>query len=137
MSYYDHSERRGFPWFIVWIITFSLFAIFGIGTCTFRGCSPDYSDGYRAGVVSKLSKKGFFVKSWEGDLLVGGMEEARKGGGLVPSVFSFSVTDDAIAKKIAEIQTTGKRVRLHYRQWFGRPIGQIDTNYVIDAVETE
>ena len=123
-------------WTRIWLVVICLMLLFGIGTCAIGGCTPDYSDGYRAGVVSKLSKKGVLMKSWEGDLIVGGMEQAAKGGGLVPMVFHFSVTDDAVAKKIAEIQTSGKRVRLHYVEWLMHP-AKIDTGYVVDEVVEE
>jgi hypothetical protein len=33
------------------------------------GCAATYSDGDRAGIVTKWSHKGFIHKSWEGQLL--------------------------------------------------------------------
>ena len=48
------------------IVLFLAFFMFG-----------SYSDGYRAGTVTKLSKKGFIIKTYEGELntgaLAGGM----------------------------------------------------------------
>lgn len=59
------------------------------------------SDGVRTGVVQKFSKKGWVIKSWEGELVMQG-EKIRgnqygvKGG----NVWKFSVNDPEIAKVI-------------------------------------
>jgi prepilin-type N-terminal cleavage/methylation domain-containing protein len=71
-----------------------------------KGCSQ--SEGSRVGIISKISKKGVAMKSWEGDLLLG--------TGNSTTVWSFSVDDEAVVKQIQEAMRSGKRVELTYEQ---------------------
>lgn len=73
-----------------------------------KGCSQ--SEGSRVGIISKISKKGIAMKSWEGDLLLG--------TGNSTTVWSFSVNDDKIVAQIQEAMRSGKRVELTYEQAF-------------------
>lgn len=100
-------------------------------------CVPNYSDGSRVGVITKFSHKGLAIKSWEGEMNLGGMREEsdEKGNSyLVANIFKFSVTDPAIIKRVQDAMLNGKRTELVYRQWLMHPIG-IDTSYVITAVK--
>src|SRR5580700_9744907 len=72
-----------------------------------------YSDGERAGFVQKFSKKGWLCKTWEGELLLATVP------GAIPEKFEFTVSDDAVARKIMD--GMGKRVVLHYAQHKGVP----------------
>ena len=72
-----------------------------------------YSSGDRAGYVQKLSKKGFIVKTWEGELALVSMP------GQAPEIFLFTVPNDEVASKIND--SLGKRVKLHYEQHIGIP----------------
>ena len=67
-----------------------------------------YSEGERAGYVQKLSKKGFFCKTWEGEMAMVTMP------GTVAEKFLFTVPTDAIAARLNA--SVGKRVALHYQQ---------------------
>jgi hypothetical protein len=53
------------------------------GLFLFSGCSHNYSDGYRVGYVRKFSRKGLIWKSWEGELLLGGVVST---GGKSPEI---------------------------------------------------
>jgi prepilin-type N-terminal cleavage/methylation domain-containing protein len=94
------------------------------------GCGSVYSDGHRAGVVTKLSRKGYVNKSWEGELALGGAS-ADSNGLAVARTWSFSITDEDVAKKVQEALDNGKRVSLHYDQYAVKPI-TIDTPYVVN-----
>jgi hypothetical protein len=72
-----------------------------------------YSSGERAGYVQKFSKKGFLVKTWEGELAMVNLP------GTMPEKFVFSVRDDSVAARINA--TLGKRVVLMYDQHIGVP----------------
>lgn len=72
-----------------------------------------YSSGERAGYVQKFSKKGFIVKTWEGELAMVSLP------GTLPEIFYFTVPSDEVAAKINA--SLGKRVRLHYEQHIGVP----------------
>ena len=73
----------------------------------------NYSEGERAGVVQKFSKKGWICKTWEGELNMVVLP-----GGL-PEKFFFTVWDDATAANIN--RSVGKRVSLHYVEKVGLP----------------
>lgn len=98
------------------------------------GCG-NYSDGTRAGIVTKFSKKGIAVKSYEGELVIGGLRNRTDGKGVEANIFEFTVHDDGIVKEIEKALTTGKRVTLYYRQKFIRGFVIEDTSYTITKVE--
>jgi hypothetical protein len=88
----------------------------------------NYSTGERAGWVQKFSKKGWFCKTWEGEMAMVSMP------GAAPEKFAFTVWDEAVAAKINDI--VGKRVALHYEQKVGLPTSCFgDTRYYITAVD--
>ena len=104
----------------------------------FSGCGFRYSDGYRAGVVRKFSKKGVFVKTWEGEMLLN--YSANEQGAVVPEVWEFSVHADnpneyQVASDIEKALEKGERVKLHYaeRLYFWPFNG--NTGYFIEKVE--
>lgn len=92
-----------------------------------------YSDGERAGTISKFSRRGYVFKTYEGVLNVGGF--SGETGSLTPQFFDFSVKDDAIAQKITEAVKTGQRVTLHYEEKILRLPWNGETKYYITDVE--
>ena len=102
-------------------------------------CAPHYSDGGRAGTVTKFSHKGWFYKTWEGSMNQGGMKTVTNSDGqesLVPNAFDFHV-DDKDKGIIADLEIardTGRRVTIQYQQWGLRP-PTIDSSYVVTAVK--
>ena len=85
-----------------------------------------YSEGYRSGVVQKISKKGFIFKTYEGELvLIGNNVSFEK--------FVFSIKNDSIANVMTSME--GKKVMLHYTQTIGKLSFFGDTNYFIDGVQ--
>ncbi len=99
--------------------------------CTLSACGQNYSDGTRVGVVTKLSQKGLFFKSWEGEMLMA--LPSQTVGTIQPEKFVFNV-DPAVESKVEEAMKSGKRVELMYRQWLVRP-PTIDSDYVIIDVK--
>jgi hypothetical protein len=86
-----------------------------------------YSDGERAGVLQKFSRKGWVCKTWEGELAMTTVP------GVAPELWGFTVRDDEVARHVNS--ALGKRVTLHYREHPGVPttcFGQ--TPYYVDAV---
>lgn len=92
-----------------------------------------YSDGERAGTVSKFSRRGFVFKTYEGVLNVGGF--SGETGSLTPQYFDFSVRDDAVATKITDAVKTGQRVTLHYEEKILKMPWNGETKYYITDVE--
>lgn len=94
-------------------------------------CGRGYSEGDRAGVVSKLSNKGLVYKSWEGQLNLGGTTNSTDG--IVASTWEFTVVDPTLVPKIQEAMNSGKRVNLHYSQWLASGC-TMDTQYEVTGV---
>ncbi len=108
--------------------------VFAVRGCV-TGCGADYSNGERTGTVTKFSKKGVWLKSWEGELIMNGILQGSQGA-FVANVFQFSVReeDTTTIKAIQKALESGQRVSLVYRQWLGHPLS-IDTDYEIKEVK--
>ncbi len=85
-----------------------------------------FSEGYRAGELIKISKRGLLFKTWEGRLSQGVSEEQQ---------FNFSVqkSDTEVLEKLKEFQ--GKRVKVTYIERFGTFFWLGDTKYYVKEVE--
>lgn len=85
-----------------------------------------FSEGYRAGELVKISKRGVIFKTWEGRLSQGVSEEQQ---------FDFSVqkSDSGIIEKLKELQ--GKEVKLTYIERFGTFAWMGETKYYVKEVE--
>lgn len=85
-----------------------------------------FSDGIRSGELIKISHKGYFVKTWEGELSQG-LSGAQ--------IFSFSVLDQKVVEQLKDYQ--GQYVKVEYVErmdtffWWG------DSKYYITKVEPE
>jgi hypothetical protein len=87
-----------------------------------------YSEGDRAGVVQKFSKRGWICKTWEGELAMYVV------GGVAPQIWNFSVRDDAVAQQL--LAAVGQQVRLHYTEHPGLPTNCFgETDYFVRSVE--
>lgn len=96
-------------------------------------CGRGYSVGERSGTVYKLSYKGLMYKSYEGELLLG-TATGGNNGTMTPDVWKFTVVDQNVAHKIQAANEAGRRVTLHYVQWFQSPCS-MDTDYEIVDVD--
>ncbi|WP_025741651.1 hypothetical protein [Aquimarina pacifica] len=85
-----------------------------------------YSKGTRSGELIKFSHKGVFFKTWEGEISQG-ISGAQ--------IFSFSVEDDIIVKKLEKLQ--GRYVKLTYKERFTKMAWLGDTKYFIIEAEEE
>ena len=94
-----------------------------------------YSDGTRVGSLVKLSRKGYVFKTYEGQLMVGGMSDGT--GTFNSTTWDFSVDgdNDAVVNALNESQRTGQRVSLHYEEKFFKLPWNGDTEYFVISVE--
>lgn len=87
-----------------------------------------YSDGDRAGVLQKFSKRGWICKTWEGEIAMYVV------GGVAPQIWHFSVRDDRVARELES--AVGQQVRLHYAEHRGLPTNCFgETDYFVNRVE--
>ena len=107
-------------------------AIGGIG-----GCSN--SEGSRVGVVNKFSRKGLTWKTYEGTLIVGGVQNRpnAKGGGYnsVAANWDFTVKDKSLIPAIESAMDSGHRVKLSYKQVAAQMPWNGETSYFVTAVK--
>jgi hypothetical protein len=86
-----------------------------------------YSEGERAGILQKFSRKGWFCKTYEGELAMSIVP------GVTPTIWSFSVREDNVVPEL--YQALGKRVVLHYKEHRGVPTNCFgSTPYYVDKV---
>lgn len=95
----------------------------------FNGLGRGYSKGSRVGNITKLSNKGFIIKSNEGEMLIGGKNLSTAG-----MLFRFSIMDEEIKNKVEDALGSSALVRLHYEQFLISPIS-VNSSYVIVNVE--
>ena len=80
---------------------------------TWFSLSWAYSEGERAGVLQKFSKKGWICKTYEGELALYVV------GGVAPQIWYFSTRDEKLAQQLAT--SVGDQIRLHYSEHRGVP----------------
>jgi hypothetical protein len=95
-----------------------------------------YSEGVRAGVVLKVSKKGALFKTYEGqlDLLSFG---AVKSSNQLSQTFEFSIYKDDFRtiQKLEEVALSGARINLRYEEKYAALPWRGDTKYFAVGVE--
>lgn len=84
-----------------------------------RGCSGNYSEGTRVGNVTKLSFKGGYAKTWEGELVMGGVRAGRDSDGnatVSGNVWAFTVEKDRqdLLDALQDAMDHNRTVRIKY-----------------------
>src|SRR5450432_4204769 len=116
--------KRFLMWTVAIIVLFFIIYIFINVTFT-------YSEGNRAGRLIKFSNKGYFFKTYEGELNLGGINSVD-GGVLVNNMWDFSVTDTAVADSLLKLE--GRDINLHYKEKMSVLFWRGDTRYIVDRV---
>jgi hypothetical protein len=99
-----------------------LFGLYTWGTLSFS-----YSDGERAGVLQKFSRKGWLCKTYEGELAMTTVP------GVAPTIWTFSVQEDDVAAQLRD--AVGRKVMLHYNEHRGVPTRCFaETSYFVTAL---
>ena len=94
---------------------------------TWLSLTWSYSEGERAGVLQKFSRKGYVCKTDEGELALYIV------AGVAPQIWEFTVRDPAVAADLYHY--VGRRVQLHYSEHKGVPSSCFgDTSYFVDRV---
>jgi hypothetical protein len=95
-----------------------------------------YSEGSRAGTIVKLSRRGVLVKTYEGQLNLGGF--SGETGSPASSLWEFSVSNGKkeVIQQLEEASLNGKRVKLYYKEKFFQWTLLGDTRYFIYKVES-
>lgn len=92
-------------------------------------CGLTYSEGTRSGILTKVSKKGYVFKTFEGELNIGGIDQGD--GTIMPmTIFRFSIEDEKTYHKLDSLQ--GRKVIVHYNQVIKNFFWQGETDYFVD-----
>ncbi len=102
----------------------------------------DYSDGDRVGVIQKLSKKGIFCKTWEGEMLLGGLKKQVNVSSdgkstttsMVANTFHFTVEDESLLPAVKAAMESGQPVTISYREEL-ISFCRSDESYFVTAVK--
>lgn len=95
----------------------------------------NFSSGFRVGVPVKLSKKGVLVKTFEGQLNIGGLTSGEQG--VIPTQWDFTVpnSNDMAFKRIESAMEKGVRAKLYYKEKYIKLPWRGDTKYFVYQVE--
>jgi hypothetical protein len=91
-----------------------------------------YSEGYRAGLLQKFSRKGTFFKTYEGEMILSSVS-GNNNVVIASEKFLFSVTSDSLAARLDTLQ--GSNVIVHYKQKNSPLPWKGDTPYLVDGVK--
>ncbi len=98
-----------------------------------------YGDGYRVGVIQKMSKKGVIFKTYEGELSQGfidGSAATAEGTGVGTKIWYFTVQNDAgVLGQIDHAIEANKKVKLFYKEKYTNLPWVGDTRQVVFKVE--
>jgi hypothetical protein len=94
-----------------------------------------YSDGYRAGLLQKFSRKGTIFKTYEGELVLSSVSgtSGNNSAVIASEKFYFSVRSDSLAMQLDTLQ--GMSVIVHYRQKNAPLFWRGDSPYLVDGVK--
>ena len=112
--------------FTVMVVILLVVVLAGSALWTWFSLSWPYSEGERAGVLQKFSKKGWVCKTYEGELALYVV------GGVGPQIWYFSTRDEGVAKKLFSV--VGQKLQLHYTEHRGVPTNCFaDTPYFAES----
>ena len=107
------ETRRPRRWLLRLVLFLPLLALLVGGLWTWFTLSWSYSEGERAGVLQKFSRKGWICKTYEGELALYIV------GGVAPQIWHFSTRDPDLARELSK--SVGRSIRLHYSEHRGVP----------------
>jgi hypothetical protein len=88
--------------------------------------SWSYSEGDRAGVLQKFSRKGWLCKTYEGELALYVVR------GVAPQIWYFTTRDDELAQRLSK--AVGQTVQVRYSEHRGVPSSCFgDTPYFAES----
>lgn len=85
------------------------------------------AEGTQAGTLNIFQKKGIVFKTYEGKIILSGFK-----ANIQSNEFSFSVTDNAVARELLKV--SGREVNVHYRQYFGPLPWRGMQSYIVDSI---
>ena len=91
-----------------------------------------YSEGYRAGLLQKISYKGNIFKTYEGEMILSSIQ-SNINVAIASEKFFFSVTDKSVALQLEKVQ--GESVVVHYVEKNGTLPWKGESTYFVDSLK--
>ena len=114
--------------FLIWGI---LILLVVLGITIFWKYSFTYSEGFRAGLLQKFSRRGNIFKTYEGEMILSSIQTS-KNIPIASEKFFFSVDIDRIATMLQGLE--GNMIVVHYHQKNGTLPWRGETQYMVDSV---
>lgn len=109
----DFDSRPPRRWLMrLVLLTLALAIVLG-GAWTWFSLSWSYSEGERAGILQKFSRKGWICKTYEGELALYIVS------GVAPQIWYFSTRDPQLAAELTK--NVGRDMRVQYSEHRGVP----------------
>jgi len=109
------------------------------GTCTAIGNKWKVSEGDRVGMVNKISEKGMFWNTYEGQVALEGV--SSNGKSLGANVWDFSIDNyfpkekqEGLIKQLQDSMNSGQKVKIHYQEMMHTWPWRSGTGYLIQSV---
>jgi len=95
-----------------------------------------YSEGTRAGIIMKVSKKGTIFKTWEGQMNLETFG-SMKTDNIVSETFAFSIEkgNEKLIDELNAAALSGERINLKYKERYIQVSWRGDTKYFATGVE--
>jgi hypothetical protein len=121
------------------LIVLALVAVAALGLFGLAAYYVTYSEGYRVGTVIKLSRKGYVIKTWEGQMDLGFLAPASEPSAspVATRLWDFSVhpSDVQVRQDIDKAIAQNRRVKLHYEEKLWAIFLWGDTKHFVNKVE--
>ncbi len=110
--------------------------IVGLGIIAFLYFGK-YSEGTRAGIIMKVSKKGAIFKTWEGQMNLETFGAISKTSNLVNETFTFSIEkgNTSLIESLNDAALSGERVNLKYYERYMKVPWRGDTKFFATDVD--
>lgn len=92
----------------------------------------DMGGGEKIGSITRLQRTGAFCKTWEGEIIRGGL---NSGSGVVGNAFHFTVEDDALALQVQKAMEAQQEVKISYREEMNSFCRSDSHNYFLTKIE--
>ncbi|MFK7970969.1 MAG: hypothetical protein AB8F95_11405 [Bacteroidia bacterium] len=119
--------------FVIILLTIITLVVMG---GVYIGFFYNTSEGSRVGSLAKLSHRGKVIKTWEGQLITGGMAGNNNSDFRMP-YWEFSVYpgDDETRRALTKAMDEGYRIKVSYEQKLFTIRFRGDTDYFVTGVE--
>jgi hypothetical protein len=117
--------KKVVKWFLILIVVFCCSIFYWKYFFT-------YSEGYRAGLLQKFSKKGALIKTYEGEMILSSVSSS-KDVTLASEKFLFSLSNKGLIRQLDTLQ--GDMVIVHYKQKNNPAFWRGDSPYLVDSVK--